>query len=63
MGILDTLFGRTKPVPPKLDDLFALPGAAIQLEAAAGVQADRLGLGQLPRPGGQAVRRHPEGGT
>jgi len=36
MGILDTLFGRTKPVQPKLDDLFALPGAAIQLQAATG---------------------------
>lgn len=36
MGFLDTLFGRTKPVQPKLDDLFALPSAAVQLEAAAG---------------------------
>jgi hypothetical protein len=36
MGFLDTLLGRTKPVQPKLDDLFALPSAAVQLEAAAG---------------------------
>jgi hypothetical protein len=36
MGFLDTLFGRTKPVQPKLDDLFALPSAAIQLEASLG---------------------------
>ena len=36
MGFLDTLFGRTKPVQPKLDDLFALPSAAITLEAATG---------------------------
>jgi hypothetical protein len=36
MGLLDTLFGRTKPVQPKLDDLFSLPGAAIQLQAATG---------------------------
>ncbi len=36
MGFLDTLLGRTKPVPPKLDDLFALPSAAITLEAGAG---------------------------
>jgi len=35
MGFLDTLLGRTKPVQPKLDDLFALPSAAIQLEAAS----------------------------
>ncbi len=33
MGFLDTLLGRTKPVQPKLDDLFALPSAAITLEA------------------------------
>ena len=37
MGFLDTLFGRTKPVQPKLDDLFALPSAAITLEAATGL--------------------------
>lgn len=36
MGFLDTLFGRTKPVQPKLDDLFALPSAAITLQAASG---------------------------
>ena len=36
MGFLDTLLGRTKPVQPKLDDLFALPSAAITLDAAAG---------------------------
>ena len=36
MGFLDTLLGRTKPVQPNLDDLFALPSAAITLEAGAG---------------------------
>jgi hypothetical protein len=36
MGFLDTLFGRSKPVQPKLDDLFALPSAAITLQAATG---------------------------
>ena len=36
MGFLDVLLGRTKPVQPKLDDLFALPSAAIQLQAATG---------------------------
>ena len=36
MGFLDTLLGRTKPVQPKLDDLFALPSAAITLEAGTG---------------------------
>ena len=34
MGFLDALLGRTKPVPPNLDALFALPSAAITLQAA-----------------------------
>ncbi len=34
MGFLDALLGRTKPVPPNLDELFALPSAAITLQAA-----------------------------
>jgi len=37
VGFLDTLLGRTKPVPPKLDDLFAVPTAAITLQAAMGL--------------------------
>ena len=36
MGFLDSLLGRTKPVQPKLDDLFALPSAAVTLEASTG---------------------------
>jgi hypothetical protein len=34
VGFLDTLLGRTKPVPPNLDALFALPSAALTLQAA-----------------------------
>ena len=34
MGLLDTLLGRTKPVPPNLDALFAVPSAALTLQAA-----------------------------
>jgi len=37
VGFLDTLLGRTKPVQPNLDALFALPSAAITLEAATGL--------------------------
>ncbi len=37
MGFLDTLLGRTKPVRANLDDLFALPSAAVTLETAAGL--------------------------
>jgi hypothetical protein len=33
MGFLDALLGRTKPAPPNLDQLFALPGALLTLEA------------------------------
>ena len=45
MGFLDTLFGRTKPVQPKLDDLFALPSAAITLQAATGFVPTGSGSG------------------
>jgi hypothetical protein len=37
MKFLDTLLGRTKPKPANLDALFAVPGAAITLEAAMGL--------------------------
>ena len=36
MGFLDTLLGRTKPVPPNLDVLFQLPSAAVTLQASTG---------------------------
>jgi len=38
MGLLDILLGRTKAVAPDLDQLFALPSAAVTLEAAAGLR-------------------------
>jgi len=34
VGFLDTLLGRTKPVPPNLDALFAVPSAAITLQVS-----------------------------
>lgn len=33
MGFLDTLLGRSLPPPPDLDQLFALPSAAVTLQA------------------------------
>ncbi|WP_112467965.1 PspA-associated protein PspAB [Streptomyces triticisoli] len=36
MGLLDILLGRSKPALPDLDQLFALPSAAITLQAAVG---------------------------
>lgn len=43
MGFFDTLFGRTKVAQPKVDALFALPGAAITLEVAANLTSDGWG--------------------
>jgi len=43
MGLLDALFGRSKVAPPKLDGLFALPGAAITLEVAANLAPEGWG--------------------
>ncbi|MEU8758839.1 hypothetical protein [Streptomyces sp. NPDC048659] len=36
MGILDSILGRDKPVRPDLDRLFALPSAALTLQAGTG---------------------------
>jgi hypothetical protein len=38
MGFLDALLGRSKPVKSNLDDLFALPDAALTLQAAMDLQ-------------------------
>ncbi|MFD7668281.1 hypothetical protein [Streptomyces sp. NPDC059788] len=43
MGFLDTILGRSKPVRPDLDRLFALPSAAVTLQAAAGFRPTGLG--------------------
>ena len=39
MRFLDTLLGRTRPKAAKLDALFALPSAAVTLEAGAGLRS------------------------
>ncbi|HWG93100.1 MAG TPA: hypothetical protein VNU66_02590 [Mycobacteriales bacterium] len=38
MSWLDALLGRARPVAPDLDALFALPSAAVTLEAATGLR-------------------------
>lgn len=43
MRFLDALLGRSKPVEPDLDRLFALPNAAVTLEAATGFTPTGLG--------------------
>ena len=52
MGFIDALLGRTKPVPPNLDQLFALPSAAITLQAATDF---------APTGAGSVCFRAPEG--
>jgi len=52
MGLLDTLLGRTKPVKPNLDQLFALSGAALTLQASTGlVPSGRAGVCAKPPTG------------
>ncbi|MFD6531908.1 hypothetical protein [Streptomyces sp. NPDC060184] len=36
MGLFDAILGRSKPVRPDLDQLFAVPSAALTLQAATG---------------------------
>ncbi len=43
MGILDSLLGRTKPIQPNLDALFAVPNAAITLEVGADLRPTGIG--------------------
>jgi hypothetical protein len=43
MGLLDTILGRTKPAKPDLDDLFALPSAAVTLQAAGNFKPTGVG--------------------
>jgi hypothetical protein len=45
VGFFDTVLGRTKPVKADLDDLFALPSAALTLEA--GLDFKPTGLGSV----------------
>jgi hypothetical protein len=52
VGLLDTLLGRTKPVKPNLDQLFALSGAALTLQVATGlVPSGRAGVCAKPPTG------------
>jgi PspA associated protein B len=52
MGLLDTILGRTKPVPSNLDALFGLPSAWITLQSAAGMTCSgRAGVCYKPPTG------------
>lgn len=43
MGLLDTIIGRSKRVKPNLDALFAMPSAAVGLEASLGLKPTGVG--------------------
>ena len=43
MRFLDVLLGRSRPAPPDLDQLFALPAAALTLQAASGYRPTGTG--------------------
>lgn len=43
MGFLDSILGRSKPVRPDLDQLFAVPSAAVTLTAAGGFEPTGVG--------------------
>lgn len=52
MGLFDSLMGRSKPAKPNLDQLFAIPSAAITLQVS---------LDALPTGTGSVAFRAPEG--
>ncbi|WP_327115860.1 hypothetical protein OG206_13990 [Streptomyces sp. NBC_01341] len=43
MGLLDSILGRSKPVRPDLDQLFAVPSAALTLRAGTGFAPTGVG--------------------
>jgi hypothetical protein len=53
MGLFDTLLGRSKPVRANLDNLFALPGAAVTLQVSAGLEPTRKAGVCFKPPAGQ----------
>ena len=54
MGIFDSLLGRTKPVQPDLDQLFALPSAALTLQAGLDFTPTGVGSVAFRAPAGRA---------
>jgi hypothetical protein len=54
VGLFDSILGRSKPVAPDLDQLFALPSAAITLEASLGFRSTGTGSVAFRAPEGRA---------
>jgi hypothetical protein len=57
MGFLDTILGRTKPVRPNLDVLFAVPSATFTLQASAGFDPTGVGSVCFKNPEGMAAEQ------
>jgi hypothetical protein len=57
MGFMDTILGRTKPAKADLDDLFAIPSAALTLEAGMGFTSTGLGSACYKAAEGAAFSR------
>jgi hypothetical protein len=55
MGILDVVLGRTRPVKPDLDVLFAIPSAAQTLQASLDLQPTGAGAVCFKTPEGAAA--------
>jgi hypothetical protein len=55
MGFWDTLLGRRAPAPPRLDALFALPSAAITLQAALDILPTGRAAVAFRAPEGRAI--------
>ncbi len=54
MGLLDSILGRRKPAKPDLDQLFALPSAAITLDVSMGFHPTGTGSVAFRAPEGRA---------
>lgn len=54
MGLFDSIMGRSKPVRPNLDQLFAIPSAAITLQASLDAVAAGTGSVAFRAPEGKA---------
>ncbi len=54
MGFMDAVLGRRKPVRPNLDALFALPSAALTLQASLDMQPTGRGSVAFRAPEGRA---------
>ena len=56
MGFLDTILGRSKPVPANLDQIFGVPSAAVTLSVATAFRPTGVGTVAFKRAEGGAFQ-------